>query len=195
MIDLAGRLRRIFAGTNKIDSASVDGLTGVADSLAYIVNELEKHFHSRGRWWGAVGAPDETNAITATVTVPFVAASGADTWGAAIPILGTADDPTDGLGVKFDLHLLLVVALDDQTDAWRLRIISGTGTSADAIGAGDWSEVMIQANAIPGNRAGGIPLIIQDTRMDVGVKVWAQAWNDTAGEDLSFFWGCHPYVG
>jgi hypothetical protein len=38
---------------NKLDNASTDGLGGVADSLAYRVEEIEKHFHNRERWLGA----------------------------------------------------------------------------------------------------------------------------------------------
>ncbi len=194
MIDIAGRLRRIFEGTNKIDDLAVDGLVGTEDSLAYKVNAIQNHNHSRERWWGAVAVPDETNAIEANVTRPFAAISGNDTWGAAIPILGIADDPTVGLA-KFDLHRLLITDLDNETDAWRLRIIFGTGTSGDAITAGQWTEVMLQSNAVPGNRAGGTPIEIQTNRKDVGIKCWAQSWNDTTGEILSFFYGVHGYAG
>ncbi len=194
MIDIAGRLRRIFEGTNKIDNFAVDGLVGTEDSLAYKVNAIQNHNHSRERWWGAVAVPDETNAIEANVTRPFAAISGNDTWGAAIPILGIADDPTVGLA-KFDLHRLLITDLDNETDAWRLRIIFGTGTSGDAITAGQWTEVMLQSNAVPGNRAGGTPIEIQTNRKDVGIKCWAQSWNDTTGEILSFFYGVHGYAG
>ena len=80
-------------GTHKIDDLAVAGLLGVSNSLTYKVHEVEKHLHGRERWWGAVGAPDETNAIAATVTVPIVARSGANTWGTAIPICGTGDNP------------------------------------------------------------------------------------------------------
>ena len=184
----------IESETDKIDQAIVDGLTGTEDSLAYKISGIQTHHHSRERWWGALAGPTETNAIEANVTRPFAATSGADTWGAAIPILGTADDPTVGL-VKFDLHRLLITDLDDETDAWRLRIIFGTGTSGDAITAGQWTEVMVQSNAVPGNRAGGTPIDIRTNRKDVGIKAWAQAWNDTTGEVLSFFYGVHGYAG
>ena len=190
-----GALTSISAETDKIDAAASDGLAGVADSLAYRVNEIEKHFHNRERWWGAVAVPDETNAIAATVTVPFVATSGNNTWGAAIPVLGTDDDPTPGDGdTKFDIHRLLITDLDDETDPWRVRIIWGAGTSADAITAGQWTEIMVESNAVPGNRAGGQPVEVIMRREAVGTKLWAQAWNNTDAEELSFFWGCHGYV-
>lgn len=183
----------IRAETDKIDGAAVDGLAGTANSLAYRVNEIERHFHVRERWWGAVAVPDETNAIAATVTVPFAATSGNDDWGAAIPILGTADNPVLATNTKFDPHLVLITNLDDETDPWRLRFIWGTGTSADAIAAGDWTEVMIESNAVPGNRAGGSPLEIRCPRIDVGSKMWAQVWNDTNAEVMQFYWGAHGY--
>jgi len=190
----AGALTSISDETDKIDSAASDGLTGTANSLAYRVMEIERHFHNRERWWGATGAPDETNAIAATVTVPFAATSGNNTWGTAIPICGTGDDPTPGDGdTKFDIHRLLITDLDDETDPWRIRIIWGTGTSAAAIIAGQWSEIMVQSNAVPGNRAGGQPLDVIMRREDVGIKLWAQSWNNTNSEILSFYWGAHGY--
>lgn len=190
-----GALTDISDETEKIDSAVTDGLAGTSNSLAYRVHEIEKHVHSRGRWWGATGAPDETNAIAATVTVPFAATSGNDDWGTAIPVCGTGDTPVPTGLVKFDAHRLLITDLDDDTTPWRIRFIYGTGTSAAAITAGQWSEEMIQSNAVPGNRAGGTPLDFQMPRIDVGTKMWAQAWNDTNGEVLSFFWGAHGYAG
>ncbi len=181
-------------GVPKLDDAPTNGLNGVVDSAAYRIHAVEKHHHNRARFWGAVASPTETNAIEANVDRPFVAPSGANTWGTAIPILGTADDPTSGDGdTLFDIHRFLVASLDDQVDAWRLRIICGTGTSGDAISAEQWSEVMLQANASPGNRAGGTPIDSIMPRVAVGWKLWAQAWNDTNEEEMAFFWGCHGY--
>jgi len=190
-----GALTSISDETDKIDGAATDGLTGTANSLAYRVMELERHFHNRERWWGAVAAPDETNALEANVDRPFAATSGADTWGAAIPICGTQDDPTPGDGdTKFDCHRVLVTDLDDDTTPWRLRIIWGSGTSGDAITAGQWTEIMVMTNAVPGNRAGAAPVNVIMRRIDVGVKMWCSVWNASVGEILSFFYGVHGYV-
>ena len=185
-IDTIGRLR-------KIDEAAVNGLNGVNNSLAYKVHEIERHFHGRERWWGALAGPTETNAIEANVDRPFVAISGDDAWGTAIPILGTGDDPGIDSDTKVDIHRFLITDLDDDTTPWRLRIIWGTGTSGDAITAGDWSEVMTESNAVPGNRAGGTPINFMMPRLDIGGKCWAQSWNDTNLEEMSFFFGSHSY--
>jgi len=191
----AGALTSISNETDKIDSAATDGLGGTSNSLAYRANEIERHLHNVERWWGALAAPDETNAIEANVDRPFVAISGNDDWGAAIPICGTDDNPVLGTDAKFDCHRIEVTDLDDDTSPWRVRIIWGTGTSADAIAAGQWTEVMVTTNAVPGSRAGGSPVDIIMRRENIGVKIWAQVWNDTNLEELSFFWGAHGYSG
>lgn len=182
---------------NKEDAASDTANTASLVALArYILEEAEEidhHFHNVERWWGATGAPDETNAIDANVNRPFVVASGNNDWGTAIPIKGTADNPVLGTMTTFDAHRILVTDLDDDTTPWRLRLIWGTGTSGAAITAGQWSEVMVVTNAVPGNRAGGAPADIRMPPVALAMKLWAQAWNDTNLEELSFFWGAHGY--
>lgn len=176
----------------KIDSAATLGLAGTNNSLAYRVMEIEKHDHSRARFWGSNGAATETNAIAATVSAPFVAQSGDNTWGTAIPICGTADDSTGLSYAKFDPHLLLVTDTD-HTTPYRFRMIYGTGTSAAAIAANQWSEEMFLASGGPFD--GGVPIAFQMPRVDVGAKLWVQVWNATNLSAVDFYWGCHPYVG
>lgn len=192
----AGALTGISDETDKIDNAASDGLAGTAGSLSYGIRELERHFHNRERWWGATGAPTETNACEANVNRPFVAISGANTWGTAIPICGTSDTPVPSPdNDKYDAHRIIVTDLDDDTTPWRIRLIYGTGTSGDAITAGQWTEAMVMTNAVPGNRAGASPVDIIMRRVDVGTKLWCSVWNDTNLEELSFFFGVHGYSG
>lgn len=179
----------------KIDESAADGLGGsTEDSLAYIVEEIDRHFHVRERWWGALAAPDETNAIDVNVNRPFVAASGDNAWGAAIPVLGTADAVGIGADPYFDPHRLLFVDFNGNATAWRMRFIWGTGASADAIAAGQWSEIMI-INAVAGPFAVGVPSEIKHVRIPAGIKMWAQVWNATNLEELDFFYGTHSYEG
>ena len=58
-----------------------------------------------------------------------------------------------------------------------------------------WTEMMVMTNAVPGNRAGAAPADVIMRRENVGTKIWAQVWNDTNLEELSFFFGAHGYVG
>lgn len=178
--------------TSKIDDAATDGLSGTHDSLAYRVDEIETHIHSRERWWGATGAPDETNAIDANVDTPFVAVSGNDDWGTAIPICGSSDNPGISGDVYFDAHTLLVTDTDHATP-YRIRLIYGTGTSAAAISAGQWSEGMFITSTGPFST--GLPAEGRMPRVAVGSKIWVQVWNATNGSNVDFFWGCHSYSG
>lgn len=191
-----GDIAAIKAVTDVIPDAGA--MTSIAqestlEDVESEVEEIEQHSHNVERWWGAVAVPDETNAIEANVGRPFAATSGADAWGAAIPICGTGDNPVLTAQTEFDPHRLLVTDLDNDTTPWRIRFIWGSGTSGAAITAGQWSETMNITNAVPGNRAGGTAADIRMPIIAIGLKMWAQAWNDTAGEVLSFFWGAHGY--
>lgn len=42
---------------NKIDKKTTDGLSGVNNSLSYRVEEIEKHFHGREKWFGLAASP------------------------------------------------------------------------------------------------------------------------------------------
>ena len=187
----AADVTAIMAETDKIDGAATDGLLGTHNSLAYRVHELERHFHGRARRWGATAAPDETNAIDANVNRPFVAVSGNNTWGAAIPIIGTADVPVPSTeNAYYDLHHVLIANVDDAT-AYRLRVIYGTGTSADAIAAEQWTEFMFFSGTGPKSTPTAMEVMMP--RVAVGVKCWCQVWNATNASEVDFYIGCHGY--
>ena len=189
----AGALTSISGETDKIDGAAATGLLGTHNSLAYRVNELERHFHGRSRRWGATGAPDETNAIDANVNRPFVAVSGANAWGAAIPVVGTDDVPTPtDAAAYFDLDHMLITEVDDAT-VYRIRIIFGSGTSGDAITAEQWTEFIFFAGTGPKSTPVALPVLMK--RVAVGEKCWVQVWNATNLSEVDFYFGCHGYPG
>ena len=179
-------------GGGKVDQAATRGLAGVSNSLAYRVHEIEKHFHGREFWWGAVAVPDETNAIDANVDTPFVAVSGNDDWGTAIPIMGTSDIPANAGDVRYDARRVLVVDTDHAT-AYRMRFIWGSGTSGEAIGAGQCSEFMFITASGP--FIAGVPVDMMEPRGTVGEKMWCQVWNVTNSSEVDFFYGVHGYAG
>ena len=179
-------------GGGKVDQAATNGLAGVSNSLAYRVHEIEKHHHGSEFWWGSDGSPDETTAIAATVSVPFVAVSGDNTWGTAIPIMGTNDIPANAGDVRYDAHRLLVVDTG-HTTPYRLRFVWGSGTSANAISAGQWTEIMFLASGGPFDA--GVPVNIQMPRGTIGQKLWCQVWSATNLSEVDFYYGVHGYAG
>ena len=179
-------------GGGKVDQAATRGLLGTSNSLAYRVHEIEKHFHGREFWWGSDGSPGEDTAIDANVNAPFVAVSGDNAWGTAIPIMGTNDIPTNAGDVRYDAHRILVTDTD-HTTPYRMRFIWGSGTSGDAITAGQCSEFMFITSGGPFLSGGPVNLMMP--RGTVGEKLWCQIWSVTNSSEVDFFYGVHGYAG
>ena len=187
----------IEGGTDKIDGAAVDGLLGVSNSLAYKVHELERHFHGRERWRGKLAVQTATDWADDVLT-PFRAISGANAYGAEANdealVLGTADTPAIAGNTRFDLHRLIMTGASSST-AYKLRIVYGTGTMADAVAAGTYTEVVVMSDP----SAAQVPHEIIDVMMPRGTcgstKVWVQAWNATDNATFDFLVGWHEYEG
>lgn len=180
----------------KIDSAATDGLLGVSNSLAYRVHEIEKHFHNVERWYGKLAVQTATDWADNTLT-PFVAISGNNTYGTdandEAKVFGTADTPGIAGNVKFDVHRIFISAAS-VAGLWKLQLIYGTGTMADAIAAGQFSTFMVRTST---------PTATQDVPADVmmprgtcgATQIWLRAWNATDNATISFFVGVHEYEG
>lgn len=184
-------------GINKIDAEAVDGLTGVSNSLAYKVHEIEKHLHSRERWLGKLSVQTATDWADDTLS-PFQAISGNNTYGADVNdealVLGSDDTPVISGMVKYNIHKLFITAASSTT-AYKLRIVYGSGTIGDAITAKQFTEVIIKIDASAGATPAE-PIIIQCPRLTCGIdKVWIQAWNATDNATIDFLVGLHEYEG
>jgi len=193
-----------FTNPPKIDDQAVDGLAGVEDSLAYKVNEIERHFHSRERWFGISGDQSVNDWATDTLT-PFVAISGNDTYGTdhtggagAVDeayVLGTDDTPAIGGMAKYDLHRILILDVDHST-VYKLRIVYGSVDRATSVSAGQYSEVTILFDAVSPTISAGSAIEIQMPRLTAGVDmVWIEAWNATDNSEIDFLVGIHEYEG
>ena len=161
----------------------------VVDSLAEITLS---GLYFRQFWWGTTGAPDETNAIADTVSVPCQIVSGNDAYGTAVPICGTDDDPCPTLTqISFNLDRILPITSSIITE-WKVRISWGTGTHADAITAGQYTETMVIPNLVVGLPSGNaFPL--STVRIPSGYKVWAEGRSVTNLATMDFYWACHGH--
>lgn len=188
----------------KIDNLAVNGLSGVSNSLAYKVHEIEKHFHNDERWYGSSGDISGANPCAKSVSdagMPdmFYAISGNDTYGADANdeafVWGLADTLSVGgvSQVKLDLHDIFITA-STITTIWYLRVVYGTGTLADAIAAGQYSEVPVVADAA---QNGSIDMILpfMMPRITIGThKLWIQAKSTTDNATIGFLVGLHGYI-
>lgn len=198
---LAARIiaMQVLQGTDsaeilKIDGAATDGLSGVSNSLAYRVEELEKHFHNVERWYGKLAVQTATDWADNTLT-PFVAISGNNDYGTdandEAKVIGTADTPGIAGNTRFDLHRLFISAAS-VAELWKLQIIYGTGTMADAIAAGQYSTVMVRTVVPSANQ--DVPVEVMMPRGVCGsTQIWIRAWSATNNATISFFVGLHEY--
>lgn len=183
----------------KIDEIPVDGLNGTVDSLAYKVNEIEKHFHNKERWFG-ISADQSGNDWALSVSsagMPsyFRATSGNDTYGAdagdEAKVWGTED--AMGTDTKLDLHEIFITAASTTT-IYYMRVVYGSGTMAAAITAGQYIEFPVIADAAAGGSIAVIIPILMP-RITIGTdKVWVQTKNTTDNATIDFLVGGHSYV-
>lgn len=181
----------------KIDNLAVDGLTGVEDSLAYKVNEIEKHFHNEGKFFGlaAIPAAETHRADRITdIVAPFQADAGNNTFGAWLQVLGSDDTPARAGKVKFDFREILVVDHQHNTNVYAIQVACGesAGLAAKLV-AEDFTETMLIVGGGT-SETGTIPLRIE--RQDAGDKVWVRIWaQGQSTSTLDFYIGLHEYDG
>ena len=186
---------KLRSNNPKIDSAPVDGLLGVEDSLAYEVNEIERHIHNWERWMAAAAVASGEVHVADSISdnqTAFVADGGNDTWGSWLQVLGSSDTPVITAMPKFDLHRLLVSAHEHNNNLYLIQIAFGASGAA-ALAAGTCTEIAILTGG--GNTEVG-PVEVLDRRQDAGTKTWVRVW--AVGQNtgtLGFLIGLHEYVG
>lgn len=174
------------------------GMTGVSDSAGVLaaVAHVNEYFHTRERWLGKLAVQTGTDWADDTLS-PFQAISGNNAYGSDANdealVLGTADTPIIADMTHFDLHRILVVDMSSATP-YKLRMVWGTGTMADAIIAGQYSEVMVVTDVAIGPPSSGAPFDMKMPSAAAGTKIWLQAWNVVNNATIDFVVGVHEHV-
>lgn len=177
----------------KIDSAATLGLSGTRNSLAYRVNELDRHVHHYSRAFGLAAVPDAEVHRADTITSdpePFVIDAGNDTWGTAIQIFGSTDTPSGW--IYWDPHLISVVAVETANVTYFIQMISGTSAAA-GLTAGTYSDKVFRPQSANGRPA---PVEVGFRRQAAGTKLWMRTL--ARGENtatLSCYVEFHGYEG
>ena len=107
------RLGAVSAGGNpsKIDDQAVLGLSGVYDSLAYRVAEIENHVHSGMQSFGATSASVPTLVRGSVIPVTVTAGNGFGVWGTELILHNGLVIEAGSAVKKFDLHWMKVTAI------------------------------------------------------------------------------------
>jgi hypothetical protein len=191
---MAGNLDYNALALEKIDGYATLGLSGTADSLAYRVAGVDRHLHSRERWFGAAAVPNAEihvadSILTSSTTLQCDA--GNDTWGSWLQVLGSSDTPAIAGMVYFDPHMALVTVIERDSSIHKIQIAGGTSGAA-ALASGMYSEHMFRP--ISADRV--VPMQIQTRRQPAGTKCWIRIW--VIGQNtgtMDFFFGIHEYEG
>ena len=193
VVDPTADIAAVQTEADKIDLAAVDGLTGVINSLAYRVHEIERHLHSGARWFESAAAPVLETHIADMIgsgSGPFRLDAGNDAWGAWVQILGSEDTPTVVGKSYFDPHQVII---EDVERANTYFVQMTRGETGDAgFAAGYYSEWVYAAT----NTKDSAIMQVQTGRAPAGSKLWARCMCpgvDTGWMDIYF--GLHEYEG
>ncbi len=174
-----------------------------ADILAEVV-EIERHFHSGERWFGAAASPSGETHIADRIGAgaagaeagPLIVDAGNDDWGAWTQILGSSDTPVDsGSSTHFDLHRVRGVDAEHKTQRYMFQIAAQENAPADDPGASDTYTEFDGVSKAAAATAQVFPIEIQLNRIPVGTKVWMRI--RAPGQDTgtaSFYAGIHEYT-
>lgn len=179
----------------KIDNEVVDGLLGVPDSLAYKVNEIERHFHNIERWFEAAATPSgETHVAdrVCTGSGAFQVDAGNNDWGSWLQVFGSDDTPEIAGSVFYDFAR--IVFLDHERNSTRHCIQIAFGDSgAAALAAETYTEFVILSG---GGNSESPPTIVPTRRLAAGTKAWVRI--RIPGQNtgtLDFVFGIHEFPG
>ncbi len=185
-------------GVNKIDRVAVDGLfsPGVEDSLAYKVQELEKHTHNREKWLGVAATPSGETHVADRMAggiSAFTLTAGNNDFGSWVQIMGSSDTPISSGMVKFDAHRFLVTSTNS-TNPFVIQIATGESAGLAAkISSEEFTEAPYVAAT--NNNDSGVEDVLT-IRTAVSEKVWARAvCIGSSGSTISFYYGIHEYPG
>jgi hypothetical protein len=179
----------------KIAAANAGGLAATADSLAYGIGEIERHFHSWERWMAVAAVVNGEVKVAdriGTGTAAFRATAGNNTWGAWLQILGSSDTPVIGGLVKFDIHRMSIVATGEVSATYFVQM--GFGVSgAQALLDNTFSSFLYRVGSAQTRET---PIPVQHRRQAAGTKAWLRIWALTKnGATLDFYFGLHEYEG
>jgi hypothetical protein len=172
--------------TLRIDALRTDGLTGVEDSLAYRVNEIERHLHNSNQCYGNDGA-DNFQRLSLD---PFRITSGTGgAMGAELQIHdGTVVEGGDSTK-KMDLGRIYIEAAQATNANYIVELWAGTGTFAAA------TKITELFYRVGTNLAEILPIVVPCRRTACNSKVWARCSCETDSQWLDFLLEIHSYAG
>lgn len=183
-----GLTKKIDALALKIDGSAVDGLSGVNNSLAYKVHELEKHFHNSAQWFGKDGGDNLLNRDSVT---PWALVAGtSQAYGTEVQLSDGTEIESGSAIKKYDLHEVLIVDNDagNAVTTFKVQFWYGTGLFAAATLL---TECVCSFYSVSDNH-GVITMVCP--RITCNNKLWARIKCSVNSKSISILIGVHTYV-
>jgi len=173
----------VYTG-NVTDEKLVNGLLGVNNSLAYKVNEIEKHFHNTSICYGQTAGGNE---VEADSLLPFEAVAGV-TPDFGVEKLITAGGVIGGGSAtkKQDPDHIFIYTVDKADKLYILQFYYGTGIFGAAT---LWSSLYFKGPAT--GRSSSIAVVFP--RIACNNKIWAKCKCETSGGLINFLLRVHVY--
>lgn len=177
----------------KIDDLAVDGLSGVSNSLAYKVHEIQRHHHSYEEWFGVAATPSgETHTTDQISENPsaFQIDAGNDDWGTWTQVLGSSNTPVRSGMARYDPHEIIITDTE-RASVYFLELAWGDDGST-GYAAGDYTEFVFNATV---QKETAIMALNAEPQA-AGEKMWARCLSK--GDDtgtFDFYIGLHEYEG
>jgi hypothetical protein len=181
-------------GTDKVAMAYLKQLVTASIALEKETEYVEEHLHHKVHWYGKA-ADQTTNWCDGATLTSFRATSGDNAWGTAgndpAKCFSTADTLSElGTGlVCGDFDMILVTA-NSSGNLYKLRLVWGTGTLAEAITAGQFTELVYSRATGDTTR---IPRAFGCPKIGIANAVWVVIWSATNDATLDFMLGVHAY--
>lgn len=152
---------------------------------------VDDHFHNYENVFGVAAVPTATHFGDIESLTSYHLISGANVFGAAVGLIGTADTPVRAGKVLFDPRR---VSITDTSNAnpYILRIIWGmpTQTPAQAVAAKQYTDQVVQQQTANGQNK---PQDIWMVRIPIGYQVWGEVKSATNLATVDILIMMHEY--
>jgi hypothetical protein len=155
---------------------------------------IEDHLHHKTVWYGK-NADQTTYWANSTSLVSFRATSGDNTYGTegtdpakCFSALDTL--PELGVGLTYGDFDQVLFTSNSSSTLYKLRLIWGTGTVAEAVAAGQYSETVFLRDTADKSRQ---PRLWSTPKIGIDNQLWVECWNASNDATIDFVIGVHAY--
>lgn len=134
-----------LGASDAIDTVAVSGLSGTANSLAYKVHEIEKHFHNSEQVFG-----NTANDMAADIPIKFTVIGGDNAYGTELMLTDGTVIESGSSTMKFDFNTLYIVSASAANKISVVEILTSpintpVACTFDEAGHGSGDDVVISA--------------------------------------------------